>query len=1355
MRSLATAIRELLAAQRWRCEGRVFVENPDGVMQDVTDFLGANWLDNATWTEDADQPVASGVVTLIREDTDLSISLAPAIGASPANRNAANEYAPFLKEGRDLIIEAAFTEHGVPAIEADFVEVMRGRIDYLRQNLESNEIRLEFRDPGAVLLDFEIVDARDYATNDAGMLIEDVLQAVLDDNHGAGAYALYVPKATGTVVKNIRIEPGKELERLRDVAMSIGFELRYKYDAAGVMRLTLYEPERVSLRRVVWAIFDAVAGALLSAYVGTDQDEIGWDFTKHPGVAGDAEISNADRIRNSGAAASLHYASGTPPSEHYDVSATIVRKSATTGSVAVVGRLATAALNGYAAEYTDNGDEVRLYRLDPGGPVLLASVAQALAIDEPHELTLSMHQDTIRALWDDVEVLSVVDATYTAAGRAGLYFREAVAGGDAIGLHVDDFALDAVDALFRKSEYTAIPRLDIGIGDVRNYIRVDYTDIATGQRAFVELRDQPSIDEYDERFAGFAFAPEGNINTEPEATRLGTAALSDLSTPYSDHDFETVPFFYPAQVGDIYEVEANGVVYDSNQIFGVKGFTHTLRADGGETRFVTKGKVVGAVKEWIRRARVDLGDATDEDDAAEAFRVRGFHEIGRTPLEVTFGWENDVRTKELWLWLYTYDQPVPSSPDPRPNLSSPNPIRLTPDTVDYTIPIPPIGKVTYGLLVPFDAAMQPGDGEEITVHALDAIPLINGFAHVIGAGVNRRDVSFYVLDPAGLGGTLRVWTNHEGADDANPDGAIEGTLAIAATPFTVDPTDVFTLTVGGTSALMDEIKVHPGRGKRIFAEFINASGISSGLQSFVLLSPSGPVDDANELIAGIINSYTPFANTLRPVKLLAALPGSGSFVGEMVMLTSDTPPKLYRWSGTAWVAHVPAADITGTINTAQIADDAITAQKIGDLAVQTAHLAVGAVDANKIADDAVQSVHLALGAVDANAIAAAAVGTVALATGAVTNAILAASAVTETKIDSNAVTTPKIVAGAITTGKIATGAVTANEIAALTITAGNIAAGAIVTAKLAAGAVTANEIAALTILAGNIAAGAIVTAKLAAGAVTANEIAALTITAAQIAAGTITGAKVAAGTITAGNIAALTITAAEIAALTITAAQIAVGSIDADRLVANSITAGQIAAGAIATDELAADAVTAAKIGAGQVTAAKISVTNLAAISTSAGIIVSGKLQNSAGTHYLDLDASGTGGFLVHSKLTLRANGNAEFGGDVTLTEATSAIYFRRSDTTLTASIETYHLGTPVNQHGMIIYVRDYSGTLTSSLSMVLTDLVWTDSAGSHVGRITTDLLRLWDSGVGGWVDVTYGAANSGGAGYRLLRVPN
>jgi hypothetical protein len=56
---------------------------------------------------------------------------------------------------------------------------------------------------------------------------------------------------------------------------------------------------------------------------------------------------------------------------------------------------------------------------------------------------------------------------------------------------------------------------------------------------------------------------------------------------------------------------------------------------------------------------------------------------------------------------------------------------------------------------------------------------------------------------------------------------------------------------------------------------------------------------------------------------------------------------------------------------------------------------------------------------------------------------------------------------------------------------------------------------------------------------------------------------------------------------------------------------------------------------------------------------------------------------------------------------------------------------------------------------MVLTDLVWTDSAGSHVGRITTDLLRLWDSGVGGWVDVTYGAANSGGAGYRLLRVPN
>jgi len=137
---------------------------------------------------------------------------------------------------------------------------------------------------------------------------------------------------------------------------------------------------------------------------------------------------------------------------------------------------------------------------------------------------------------------------------------------------------------------------------------------------------------------------------------------------------------------------------------------------------------------------------------------------------------------------------------------------------------------------------------------------------------------------------------------------------------------------------------------------------------------------------------------------------------------------------------VPTGSLVGTIDTAQIADAAVTAAKIGAAAVETAKLANAAVTA----------------------------------------AILAAGAVTQTKIADDAVTTPKLVAGAVTTGKIAAGAVTADEIAANAIIAG----------KIAAGTITAAELAAFAVTAGKIAAGAITTPAISAGAITAAEIAA-------------------------------------------------------------------------------------------------------------------------------------------------------------------------------------------------------------------------------------------------------------------------
>jgi hypothetical protein len=240
---------------------------------------------------------------------------------------------------------------------------------------------------------------------------------------------------------------------------------------------------------------------------------------------------------------------------------------------------------------------------------------------------------------------------------------------------------------------------------------------------------------------------------------------------------------------------------------------------------------------------------------------------------------------------------------------------------------------------------------------------------------------------------------------------------------------------------------------------------------------SSPLVVVSESRQGAIIDYTPFASTLAPIAILSSLPGTGAFVGQIVFLTTDK--KLYRWDGSSWLTAVAAADITGQINSAQIAAGAVIAGKIGADAVTAAE------------------------------IAASAVGNSELAAGAVTAAKITALTITAAEIAAGTITAAKIAANTITAGQIAASTITATEIAALTITGAKIAAGTITADKLVANSITAGQIQAGAITATEIASGAITTAKIAAGAVTANEISANTITAAKIVAGTITTTELA------------------------------------------------------------------------------------------------------------------------------------------------------------------------------------------------------------------------------------------------------
>ena len=173
-------------------------------------------------------------------------------------------------------------------------------------------------------------------------------------------------------------------------------------------------------------------------------------------------------------------------------------------------------------------------------------------------------------------------------------------------------------------------------------------------------------------------------------------------------------------------------------------------------------------------------------------------------------------------------------------------------------------------------------------------------------------------------------------------------------------------------------------------------------------------------IAAAAIDATKFASGIKPVEIVSSLPGPTHVQGRVVFLTTDN--KMYRNTGSGWVATVPSVDITGQLTDSQIA--ALAAAKL-----------TGQITSTQITDDAITTPKLAAGAVTAAEIAANAIIAGKIAAGVITATELAADSVTTAKIAANAVTANEIAANAIIAGKIAAGAVSAEQIAAKAITA--------------------------------------------------------------------------------------------------------------------------------------------------------------------------------------------------------------------------------------------------------------------------------------------------------------------------------
>lgn len=140
---------------------------------------------------------------------------------------------------------------------------------------------------------------------------------------------------------------------------------------------------------------------------------------------------------------------------------------------------------------------------------------------------------------------------------------------------------------------------------------------------------------------------------------------------------------------------------------------------------------------------------------------------------------------------------------------------------------------------------------------------------------------------------------------------------------------------------------------------------------------------------------------LSAIRDVVALPASGETVGEKIFNRADG--KLYHWTGTVWelvVAAGEASDISGQLQTAQIAVGAITNDRI----------AANSITSDKIVAGTIQASDIAAGTITANNIMANTItGGLMAASGIITNSAQISNLVVDTaQINNNAITFPQL-----------------------------------------------------------------------------------------------------------------------------------------------------------------------------------------------------------------------------------------------------------------------------------------------------------------------------------------------------------
>ena len=158
----------------------------------------------------------------------------------------------------------------------------------------------------------------------------------------------------------------------------------------------------------------------------------------------------------------------------------------------------------------------------------------------------------------------------------------------------------STDWTWAADRYEAVPNFTLSRLDIRNALSLWYTN-TSGVRSQVTAEDATSITKYDRQFMEIEEPADSPIDTATEAQDMLDNALLDLKDPIASQEIQTF-CFWPIQLNDYYQFNANAVHYSVNQSFGVTGLRHEFSGGHVNTFIQTRGKPAGFVNPWLTRS---------------------------------------------------------------------------------------------------------------------------------------------------------------------------------------------------------------------------------------------------------------------------------------------------------------------------------------------------------------------------------------------------------------------------------------------------------------------------------------------------------------------------------------------------------------------------------------------------------------------------------------------------------------------------------------------------------------------------------------------------------------------------------